>query len=221
MTSAALIVVVVAASFAFADIVLIKALGIGMALAVALDATIVRALLVPATMRLLGRWNWWVPGRLRRLPVIGTALLVLAAPLLAACHGVPARSSPTRPPPGRPPLPRPRSRRDRRTRSRSSCRATTAPHDRLTEWWYYTGHLDADDGSRYGFEFVIFRAERGGLPVSWASHFALTDEAGGRFHYAQRTAFGPAGRRQCGRRSRVRPGDHELGRRLAMADGRR
>jgi RND superfamily putative drug exporter len=67
VTSAALIVVVVAASFAFADIVLIKALGIGMALAVALDATVVRALLVPATMRLLGRWNWWAPGPLGRL----------------------------------------------------------------------------------------------------------------------------------------------------------
>jgi RND superfamily putative drug exporter len=67
VTSAALIVVVVAGSFAFADIVLIKALGLGMAIAVALDATIVRALLVPATMRLLGRWNWWVPSRLERL----------------------------------------------------------------------------------------------------------------------------------------------------------
>ncbi len=67
VTSAALIVVVVAASFAFADIVLIKALGLGMAIAVALDATIVRALLVPATMRLLGRWNWWLPARLARI----------------------------------------------------------------------------------------------------------------------------------------------------------
>ena len=58
-----------AGSFAFADIVLIKALGLGIAIAVALDATVVRALLVPATMRLLGRWNWWVPGWLeRRLP---------------------------------------------------------------------------------------------------------------------------------------------------------
>ena len=54
VSSAALIVVVVAGSFAFADIVLIKALGLGVAIAVALDATIVRALLVPATMRLLG-----------------------------------------------------------------------------------------------------------------------------------------------------------------------
>ena len=66
VTSAALIVVVVAGSFAFADIVLIKALGIGMAIAVALDATVVRALLVPATMRLLGRWNWWIPAQLER-----------------------------------------------------------------------------------------------------------------------------------------------------------
>ncbi len=67
VTSAALIVVVVAGSFAFADIVLIKALGVGMAIAVALDATVVRALLVPATMRLLGHWNWWMPARLERL----------------------------------------------------------------------------------------------------------------------------------------------------------
>ena len=71
VTSAALIVIVVAGSFAFADIVLIKALGVGIALAVALDATIVRALLVPATMRLLGRWNWWLPGVVaRRLPAV-------------------------------------------------------------------------------------------------------------------------------------------------------
>ena len=66
VSSAALVVVVVAGSFAFADIVLIKALGLGVAIAVALDATVVRALLVPATMRLLGKWNWWVPARLDR-----------------------------------------------------------------------------------------------------------------------------------------------------------
>ncbi len=66
VTSAALVVVVVSASFAFADIVLIKALGLGVAIAVALDATIVRALLVPATMRLLGHWNWWMPTWLER-----------------------------------------------------------------------------------------------------------------------------------------------------------
>ena len=67
ITSAALIVVLVAGSFVTAQIVLIKALGLGVALAVLLDATIIRALLVPATMRLLGEWNWWLPAPLRRV----------------------------------------------------------------------------------------------------------------------------------------------------------
>jgi RND superfamily putative drug exporter len=188
VTSAALIVVVVAGSFAFADIVLIKALGIGMALAVALDATVVRALLVPATMRLLGHWNWWVPGRLRRLPVVGTALLVLATPLLAACAAGPILANP--------PAPRPTTAASTPLPSHPPDPITVelprddAPHDRLTEWWYYTGHLTADDGSRYGFEFVIFRVERGGLPVAWASHLAVTDEGRGAFHNAQRVEFG-------------------------------
>ncbi len=61
ITSAAIIVIVVSASFATADVILVKALGLGMALAVLLDATFVRALLVPATMRLLGNLNWWLP----------------------------------------------------------------------------------------------------------------------------------------------------------------
>ena len=67
ITSAAVIGVVVAGSFVFAEIVLIKALGVGVAIAVALDATIVRALLVPATMRLFGKWNWWAPRWMERL----------------------------------------------------------------------------------------------------------------------------------------------------------
>ena len=67
ITSAALIVVVVTASFVSADVILIKALGLGIALAVLLDATVVRALLVPATMRLLGHWNWWIPSWLDRI----------------------------------------------------------------------------------------------------------------------------------------------------------
>ena len=67
ITSAALIIVLVSGSFAAADIVLIKALGLGTAIAVFLDATIVRALLVPATMRLLGEWNWWAPRAMLRL----------------------------------------------------------------------------------------------------------------------------------------------------------
>jgi RND superfamily putative drug exporter len=63
VTSAALVFVVVVGSFARADIVTIKALGIALATAIFLDATIIRALLVPATMRVLGRWNWWSPIR--------------------------------------------------------------------------------------------------------------------------------------------------------------
>jgi len=191
VTSAALIVVVVAGSFAFADIVLIKALGVGMALAVALDATVVRALLVPATMRLLGDWNWWVPGRLRRLPVVGTALLVLATPLLAACTAGVAGPILANPPAPRPttaaPTPLPSHPPDPTS---VELPRDDAPHDRLTEWWYYTGHLEGDDGSRYGFEFVVFRVERGGFPVAWASHLAVTDEGRDAFHFAQRVEFG-------------------------------
>ena len=61
ITGAALIMVAVFASFGLGDLIIIKSLGIGMAIAVLIDATIIRALLVPATMRLLGRWAWWSP----------------------------------------------------------------------------------------------------------------------------------------------------------------
>ena len=67
ITGAALIMVVVFSAFALADTLTIKSIGVGMALAVLLDATIIRVLLVPATMRLLGSWNWWAPGPLGRL----------------------------------------------------------------------------------------------------------------------------------------------------------
>jgi RND superfamily putative drug exporter len=66
ITAAAAIMAAIFFGFAMADLVVIKAIGIGMGLAVVLDATIVRALLVPATMRLLGRWNWWAPPVLAR-----------------------------------------------------------------------------------------------------------------------------------------------------------
>jgi RND superfamily putative drug exporter len=67
ISSAALIVVVVTASFVTADVVIVKALGLCIALAVAIDATIVRALLMPAAMKLLGHWNWWMPGWMNRV----------------------------------------------------------------------------------------------------------------------------------------------------------
>ena len=59
--------VAVFSAFALADSITIKSIGVGMAIAVLIDATVVRVLLVPATMRLMGRWNWWAPGPLGRL----------------------------------------------------------------------------------------------------------------------------------------------------------
>jgi RND superfamily putative drug exporter len=67
ITSAALILVLVAAAFATSDIVVVKAFGVGTAIAILVDATLVRALLVPALMRIMGDWNWWAPRFLRRL----------------------------------------------------------------------------------------------------------------------------------------------------------
>lgn len=67
ITAAALIMVFVFASFMLEDIRTIKILGLGLATAVAIDATVVRMLLVPATMELLGDRNWWIPGWLDRI----------------------------------------------------------------------------------------------------------------------------------------------------------
>jgi predicted secreted hydrolase len=126
------------------------------------------------------------PGRQR--PVALLPLLALAAVVIAACSGPVFANPPAERPlvtPAATPTPGPSDPipivlpRD------------DAPHDRLTEWWYYTGHLADQAGGRWGFEFVVFRAERGGFPVSWASHLALTDETGGQFHYAQRAEIGP------------------------------
>jgi RND superfamily putative drug exporter len=72
ITSAALIIVIVAGSFATTSILITKAIGVGLAVAIALDATIIRILLVPATMRLVGSINWWLPSSLERaLPKVG------------------------------------------------------------------------------------------------------------------------------------------------------
>src|SRR5216683_2977715 len=67
ITGAAAIMAAVFFGFATARSVIIQAVGIGIGLAVVIDATIVRALLVPATMRLMGRWNWWAPAPLASL----------------------------------------------------------------------------------------------------------------------------------------------------------
>jgi uncharacterized membrane protein YdfJ with MMPL/SSD domain/pSer/pThr/pTyr-binding forkhead associated (FHA) protein len=100
ITSAAALLVVVIAAFATSSIALMKGLGVGMALAIAIDATVVRALLVPATMRLMGHWNWWAPGPLIKVwEKIGLGDL--------EGHGEPA-PRPVGPPPalpGAPPVP--------------------------------------------------------------------------------------------------------------------
>ena len=116
------------------------------------------------------------------------AALLAVAVLVAACGG-PVLANPPAPHPVVSPGPTPSARpadpqpivfpRD------------DGPHDRLTEWWYYTGHLRGAGGRTFGFEDVVFRAERGGFPVTWASHLALTDEEGHQFHYAQRSEIGP------------------------------
>jgi trehalose monomycolate/heme transporter len=67
ITNAALLLAIVIGAFTTSGIMFIKLIGVGLLVAVVVDATIVRALLVPATMRLLGRANWWLPGPLRRL----------------------------------------------------------------------------------------------------------------------------------------------------------
>ena len=61
ITGAAAIMVVVFLAFGLSSVVILKQIGLGLALAIFIDATIVRALVVPSTMRLMGKWNWWTP----------------------------------------------------------------------------------------------------------------------------------------------------------------
>ena len=97
ITSAAALLVVVIAGFALGDVLFIKQVGVGLALAIIVDATVVRTILVPATMRLLGRYNWWAPRPLAalytRLGLGERDVEVEEAPQSAQ-----AASSPARPP---------------------------------------------------------------------------------------------------------------------------
>jgi predicted secreted hydrolase len=62
-----------------------------------------------------------------------------------------------------------------------------APHDALTEWWYYTGHLRAADGAEYGFESVVFQSRRADFPPYYAGHVAITDKSRRQFRHGERT----------------------------------
>ena len=91
ISSAALIMVAVFTGFALDDAVAIKMMGVGMAVAIAVDATLVRLVLVPATMVLLGRWNWWLPAWLdRRLPAAHSTGDTVALPPVVADDREPA-----------------------------------------------------------------------------------------------------------------------------------
>jgi uncharacterized membrane protein YdfJ with MMPL/SSD domain len=71
VTSAAAVMVAVFAIFATLSAIDFKMMGVGLATAILIDATIVRAVLLPATMKLLGDWNWYLPSKLNWLPRIG------------------------------------------------------------------------------------------------------------------------------------------------------
>jgi RND superfamily putative drug exporter len=69
ITAAAFILAIVFAAFIISGVTSIKSMGFGIAFAILLDATLIRALLVPALMRLFGDWNWWAPKALRRFQI--------------------------------------------------------------------------------------------------------------------------------------------------------
>ena len=80
ITAAAAIMVVVFLAFVASPEVFLKLFGIGLASAIFLDATVVRMVLVPAVMQLLGKWNWWIPSWLeRRLPRLDVEPVALGA----------------------------------------------------------------------------------------------------------------------------------------------
>ena len=73
ITSAAIIIVAIASIFAFTRVIFLKQFGVGLAVAVLIDATVIRAILLPASMKLLGDWNWYLPSWLEWLPKIKMA----------------------------------------------------------------------------------------------------------------------------------------------------
>src|SRR5487761_2174981 len=128
---------------------------------------------------------------IRRLPLrhsgLALALVGLLALLLAGCgvsgpihptSALPPASAATTTPAPLPPVTFPQD---------------EAPHQDLTEWWYYTGHLHGVDAQgrthTYGFELVFFQTLRGQLPPYYAAHFAISDITAGQFHYDQRASF--------------------------------
>ena len=90
ITAAAVVMVFVFLTFATLSMVSLKEMGVGLAVAVLLDATIVRAVLLPATMKLLGRWNWYLPRWLSWLPKISPGTVPPPAARSGPARRVPA-----------------------------------------------------------------------------------------------------------------------------------
>ena len=209
--------------------------GLGMAIAVALDATIVRALLVPghdAPARATGTGGCRPARALAGRPAAGPeAEVEAAAPMSACCR---ARRSGRRalaasarcaspsapccgvrgPDPGQPRrVVRPAARPPdavgpaARSRSRSSLPRDDGPHDRLTEWWYYTGHLR---DARAGAATASSTSSSGPSGATSRSPGRRTwrspTRPAARFLYAQRAEIGPQVDRSAARPARLRPG---------------
>jgi RND superfamily putative drug exporter len=84
VTAAAIVMVAAFSGFVAGRVVGLQEFGLGLAVAIFVDATIVRALLVPSLMAIFGRWNWWLPARVARV------MRVPPSPLERACVGAPA-----------------------------------------------------------------------------------------------------------------------------------
>ena len=95
VTSAAVVMIAVFAIFATLSLLIFKELGIGLAVAVLIDATIIRGVLLPAAMKLLGDWNWYLPKWLEWMPRVGPGTGSYAQP----SEGADASAAPTKRPP--------------------------------------------------------------------------------------------------------------------------
>ena len=97
MTSAAAVMISVFAIFATLSLLIFKQLGVGLAVAVLIDATIIRGVLLPATMKLLGDWNWYLPKWLEWLPRVTPEVLLPPQRLLLPRRRAPRSPSPSPP----------------------------------------------------------------------------------------------------------------------------
>jgi predicted secreted hydrolase len=112
-----------------------------------------------------------IPHKLRSLVVVGCVAFLAAVACTPGAQPLPVVPLPTATP--APPISFPRD---------------AGPHDSLTEWWYYTGHLSTPGGQPFGFEFVVFQVTRANQPTGYLAHFAISDIGAQRFSHQARFA---------------------------------